>query len=97
MKPADSPEGFLMVLAVIGATVGLGKLLSTGEKITFSAALGRAILNAAMGMAAGGVLLFAPDSNPLVLYSVAAGLASLGTSGFEAIVKRRLGGGEGSE
>lgn len=92
LNPQDQPEGFLAVLAAIGAAIGLGKLLNSDEKLSVRLVLGRAAVNAGIGAAAGATSLMFPTAEPLVLYGVAAGLASLGTSALEAVVRKKTGG-----
>lgn len=93
--PHQHPEGFLGILAGIGALVGIGRLLDSTEKITLRLATGRAITSAGIGAAAGGITLLVPGADsPLVMYALAAGLSSLGTSGLEALMKRVRGGGQ---
>lgn len=94
MNPTDHAEGFVITLAAIGAAIGLGKLLNSADKLTPRIFVGRAVVNAGIGAAAGIVMLWFPDSPTWVLYSVAAGLSSLGTSTLEYVLKKRLGGGE---
>jgi hypothetical protein len=94
ISPKDHPEVFIGILAGIGAAIGLGKLLNSDEKITARLVVGRAIVNAGIGAAAGAGTLLFPSADPLVLYGLAAGIASLGTSGLEMLVKKKLGGGE---
>jgi hypothetical protein len=93
MNPHDNPEGFLAILATLGAFIGIGKLMASDEPITTRLFIGRAMSTAGIGAAAGSVMLLVPDANPILLYGVAAGLASLGTSTLEYILKKRLGGG----
>ena len=90
----DRAEQSVVVGAVLAACIGIAKLLDSPEKFEWRKALGRGILTAGMGAAAGIVFLFAPDVHPVVAISISAGLASIGTSAFEAIVLRRLGGSE---
>lgn len=87
----NEPERFVAILAAIGAAIGLGKLLNSEEKLTGRIVIGRAIVNAGIGAAAGVATLFMPEASPLVHYGLAAGLASLGTSGIELILQRRRG------
>jgi hypothetical protein len=92
ISPKDQPEVFLAMLAGLGAAIGLGKLLGSDEKLTLRLAVGRALTNAGIGAAAGATTLLFPSADPLVMYGVAAGLASLGTSALEVILKKRIGG-----
>jgi hypothetical protein len=94
MTPQDSPLGFIAILAGIGAAIGLGKLLNSEEKITPRLVIGRALVNAGIGAAAGATSLLFPNADPIVLYGLAAGLASIGTSALEMILKKKLGGSE---
>lgn len=94
MTPQSHPLSFIAILAAIGAAIGLGKLLNSDEKITPRVVFGRALVNAGIGAAAGAASLLFPEASPLVLYGLAAGLASLGTSGVEMLLKKKLGAGE---
>lgn len=87
----------MAVLAAIGAAIGIGKLMAADDPITLRLLIGRAITNAGIGAAAGAVMLFVPDANPVLLYGAAAGLASVGTSTLEYILKSRFGKGTPSE
>lgn len=91
MTPQDNPEGFLAILAGIGAAIGIGKLMAADEPITVRLFLGRAIASAGIGAAAGSIIYLVPNANPVLLYGAAAGLASMGTSTLEYILKRKLG------
>lgn len=91
INPQDSPERFVAILATIGAAIGLGKLLNSDEKITPRLVIGRAVVNAGIGAGAGAGTLLFPAADPIVLYGLAAGLASLGTSGVEMLLRKRLG------
>lgn len=93
MNPQESPLGFIAILAAIGAAIGLGKLLDSQERITPRLVVGRAIVTAGIGAAAGAATLLFPSADPVVLYGLAAGIASLGTSGVEMLLRRKLGGG----
>lgn len=95
MNPQESPLSFVAILAGIGALIGLGRLLDSTEKITPRLAIGRALVNAGIGAAAGATTLLFPNADPIVLYGLAAGLASLGTSGVELLLRKKLGGGNG--
>lgn len=92
MTPNENPEGFLAILAGIGAAVGLGKLMAADDPITARLFIGRALVSAGLGAAAGAVIYLVPDAHPVLLYGAAAGLASMGTSTLEFILKKRFGG-----
>jgi hypothetical protein len=94
MNPQDSPLTFIGILAAIGAAIGLGKLLNSDERITPRLVIGRAVVNAGIGAVAGAGTLLFPNADPVVLYGLAAGLASLGTSGVEMVLKKKLGDGQ---
>lgn len=88
IDPKNNPEGFLATLAAIGVFVGLGKVLASTESLTFRLVAGRCITSAGIGAAAGATTLMFPSADPIVMYGVAAALASLGTSAVEAAVKK---------
>lgn len=92
MNPHDNPETFMTVLAGIGAAIGIGKLLAAEDPITARLVVGRGLVSAGIGAAAGAIVFLVPDANPILLYGIAAGLASMGTSTLEYIIKKRLGG-----
>lgn len=91
ISPNDHPEGFVAVLAGIGAAIGLGKLLSSTEPLTVRLVVGRALIHAGLGAMAGATALMFPAANPIVMYGVAAGLASLGNSAVEHILQAKFG------
>lgn len=91
IDPKTNPEWFVGILAVIGAAIGIGKLLNSEEKITPRLIVGRAIVTAGIGAAAGAGTLLFPSADPIVLYGLAAGIASLGTSGLEMLIRKKMG------
>lgn len=91
IDPKNHPEGFVGLLAAIGAFIGLGKLLSSQDKLTPRLVIGRAITSAGLGAAAGATTLMFPTADPLVMMAAAAGLSSLGTSALEAMFNRVTG------
>lgn len=91
MNPQDNPEGFLAILAGIGAAIGIGKLFISAEPVTFRSFIGRAIVTAGLGACAGAITYLMPDASPILLYGAAAGMASMGASTLEYIVKTKLG------
>lgn len=92
MTPQENPEGFLAILAAIGAAIGIGKLMAADDPITIRLFIGRAVATAGIGAAAGAITYLVPTASPILMYGIAAGLASMGTSTLEYILKKRLGG-----
>lgn len=91
-NPQSNPEGFLAILAGIGAAIGLGKLLNSSEPLTPRLVIGRAVTSAGIGCAAGATTLLFPTADPIVMFGVAAFLSSVGTSALEAILRAKGGG-----
>lgn len=91
ISPTEHPEGFLGVLAAIGAAIGVGKLLASAEPLTVRLVAGRALVHAGLGAAAGAVTLMFPTADPIATYGIAAGIASLGNSALEVILQSRFG------
>ena len=79
------------VFLALGAFIGMGQLLASREDVTLRIALGRAISVGGLSAAAGVIWLLYPNTPFGVQVSVAAALASLGTSGLEKIFQRILG------
>jgi hypothetical protein len=74
----------------LGALIGLGQLLDSHEKLSWRAVAGRAILSAALASIAPVALIWLPALPRTAEFALAAGLASLGTSGAQALVRRLL-------
>lgn len=83
---------YALLFAVVGITIGLGQLLASEEKLTVRIVIGRALSTAGIAVAAGSVLVLVPDLPLIGQLGVAAGLASLGTSGLERLFQRVLSG-----
>lgn len=75
---------------IIGVTIGLGQLLAGNEDLTLRLLFGRALSTGGLAMAAGVVLVWVPDLSLGGQIGVAAGLASLGTSGLERAFQRAM-------
>lgn len=88
ISPHEHPEGFLAALAGLGAAIGLGKLLASTEPLTVRLVIGRALIHGGFGATAGATTLLFPTADPLVMFGVAAGIASLGNSALEIILQR---------
>ncbi|WP_337881805.1 holin [Chromobacterium haemolyticum] len=82
-------EKGVLYLVVIGAVIGLGKLLVSSEKITGRLALGRAILGGATSTVAGVVLAQFPTIPLPALIGVGSALGILGAQFLEAWLKTR--------
>ncbi len=78
------------VFMLVGIVIGLGQLLSSNERLTTRLLLGRALSTGGLAMAAGVVLVWVPDLSMPGQLGVAAGLASLGTSGLERVFQRAI-------
>jgi len=91
VNPNEHPEGFLAILAGLGAVIGIGKLLASTEPLTARIVIGRALIHAGFGATAGATTLLFPTADPLVMFGVAAGIASLGNSALEVILQHRFG------
>lgn len=77
-----------LMFALVGIVIGLGQLLSSNERLTTRLLLGRALSTGGLAMAAGVVLVWVPELSMPGQLGVAAGLASLGTSGLERVFQR---------
>ena len=75
-------------LAGTGFLVGIAKLITSNETITWKQAVGRAILSGTTGLAAGCVVIFIPGVSFVAQVALACALASLGTSALEALFNR---------
>lgn len=84
-------EKSLLWLLLMGAIIGLGKLLAGGESITWRLAIGRTILGSATAVVAGVVLLTIPNIHPVALLAIGSALGIAGSQVIESYVKRRAG------
>jgi hypothetical protein len=90
MTPRDNPEALFGLLAVIGAIIGLGKLLAEDRPMTVKIVFGRMIVSGGLGGSAGAIMSMFPSADPVLLYGAAAALASLGTSAVEIMLSRTM-------
>ena len=81
-------SSFLFLL--VGISIGIGQLLASNERITPRLLIGRALSTGGLAMAAGVVLVWVPELSMVGQIGVAAGLASLGTSGLERAFQRAI-------
>jgi len=84
-------EKELLTLVVLGAAIGLGKLLVGRERLTVRILLGRMIIGAALSSSAGAVLIMFKELEPTALIGVASAIGILGQSVLEAAAQRLIG------
>lgn len=77
-----------ILFGIVGVSIGIGQLLASGEVLTWRIIVGRALSTGGIAMAAGTVLVWVPDLPLIGQIGIAAGLASLGTSGLERMFQR---------
>lgn len=78
-----------LTLAVMGALIALGKLLSSNEPVTARLAIGRVIVGSALSVAAGSMLYLVPELHPLALLGIGSALGLAGLQGVEFWLKRK--------
>ncbi len=83
----EDHEKNLLLLIVIGASIGFAKLLVSDEELTWRLTIGRTILGAATSTIAGAIILQIPDINPLALISLASALGIMGSAFIENWLK----------
>ncbi len=92
-------EKTFMELIIMGALIGIAKLLVSSETLTFRLILGRAVLGSATSMVAGVVLVQIPDLDPIALLGIGSALGIVGSQYIEILLRRRakavIGGGQG--
>lgn len=95
MQEAEQSFWYLLIM---GAAIGIGKLLVSNDPITLRLILGRALLGAATSMVAGVGLAQFPGLPPLALYGIGSALGIVGSQFLELWLKRWMnkhGGGHG--
>jgi hypothetical protein len=80
----------LAVMGALGAAIGVGKLLSSGEPLTWRLAAGRAIVHGGLGLCAGAATLMFPAIGFAAQVGIACVLASLGTSALEVAFQKYM-------
>jgi len=86
----QEPEKGVLYLLIIGAALGIGKLLVGPERLTMRLILGRAILGSGASMVAGVALLQFPAMPLPVLVGIGSGLGILGAQFMELWLKHRM-------
>lgn len=82
----SSDVRILTGVAALGAGIGIGQVLASGEPLTLKLVIGRALVTS--GFALGGltVLALIPGLAPVAQVGIACAIASLGTSGIEKLL-----------
>ncbi|HGM4960270.1 TPA: holin [Serratia liquefaciens] len=81
-------ESTFLKLLLIGAIIGLGKLLADEARLTVRLVLGRMVLGSAVSLMAGVLLIRWPNIDELALVAASAALGILGHSVIESMLKR---------
>lgn len=71
--------------------IAIGKLFTSGEKITARLIIGRIIEGAALSVAASSALVLLPELPPIAITGVGAAFSILGQSYLELVVQRWFG------
>lgn len=85
----EEHEKTLITIALMGALIGIGKMLTGAEPITIKLFIGRVILGSATSVAAGAILIWIPDISPIALTGVASALGIAGYQAVEMWLKKR--------
>lgn len=91
VSTSSNPEGFIATLIALGAAVGLGQLLASGERITARLLMGRTITAGGLGAVASVPLAWMPDTPTAAIYGLACAMVTLGVAGIEKIAIRFFG------
>lgn len=83
----------LATIAAVGAILGLGQLLLSGDKLTLRVVFGRAIVSGGLGLCAGAMHFIFPEMNTVGYVGLSCVLVSLGTSAIERVFQRVVTGG----
>jgi len=73
----------------MGAFIGVAKLLTSSEQLTFRVILGRAILGSATSMIAGVALIQVPNIPQLALLAIGSGLGIIGQQYIERMLRNK--------
>ncbi|WP_313795309.1 holin [Serratia sp. (in: enterobacteria)] len=83
-------ESTFLKLLLLGAVIGLGKVLVDDARLTLRLVLGRMVLGSAVSLIAGVILIRFPDIDELALVAVSAALGILGHTVIESMLKRYI-------
>ncbi|MBR8085169.1 phage holin family protein [Burkholderia vietnamiensis] len=82
-------ERTFLELIVMGALIGIAKLLVSSEQLTFRVIVGRALMGSATSMVAGIALLQIPNLDPLALLGIGSALGIVGSQYIEIMLRRK--------
>lgn len=82
---------FISAAGGMGALIGIGQLLDSGETLTWRIVAGRAMVSAGFASCAPLILVWLPHLPVTVEFAFAALLASLGTSGLQLLIAKLIG------
>ena len=82
-------EKTFLELIIMGALIGVAKLLVSSEQLTSRVVAGRAMLGSATSMVAGIALLQIPDLPPLALLGIGSALGIVGSQYIEILLRRK--------
>lgn len=82
-------EKTILELIIMGALIGIAKLLVSSEQLTFRVVFGRALLGSATSMVAGIALLQIPNLDPLALLGIGSVLGIVGSQYIEILLRRK--------
>lgn len=82
-------EKTILELIIMGALIGVAKLLVSSEELTFRLIVGRAVLGSATTMVAGVVLVQIPNLDPIALLGIGSALGIVGSQYIELLLRRR--------
>lgn len=88
--PSSREEGFLYVLAAVGAMIGLGKLLQSNEKVTLRKVFGHGIVSGGLGGSASLLLIPFPEVPTPVLIGLACALSAMGTQTLAMLFQKYI-------
>mgnify|MGYP003397069431 FL=1 len=83
-------EKTLFTLFIIGALIGISRLLVSSEPLSVRLIIGRTILGSVTSAIAGIVLIQFPDLSPVALVAIACALGILGSTFIEEYLKKNV-------
>lgn len=91
-KMLEIPEESKTLLGLIaaGAFIGVGKLLVSGDELSFRMIVGRAILGSATSLIAGVVLIQIPNIPQLALLGIGSALGIVGQQYVEKFLRAKV-------